>query len=94
MSAIMRRNVGEVKRAKRIDVSHDGLLIDSDGASNNVRVLDLSADGCRLQTSGTLKIGEDVQLRVGRSGDYPAQVRWALGNEAGLQFTGPSQPAV
>ena len=88
----MRRNIGEVKRAKRIDVDHEGWLIDSDGGQAKVRVLDLSADGCRLETDGVLKIGEDVQLRVGRSGDYPAQVRWALGNEAGLKFTGPAQP--
>ena len=89
----MRRKIGEVKRAKRIDVDHEGVVIDSDGGTSHVRVLDLSADGCRLETAGQLKIGEDVQLRVGRSGDYPAQVRWALGNEAGLRFTGPSLPA-
>ena len=89
----MRRRPGEVKRAKRVDVDHKGTLIDSDGGSCNVRVLDLSADGCRLETDGDLKIGEHVRLRVDRSGDYPAQVRWALGGEAGLQFTGPSEEA-
>ena len=88
----MRRNIGEVKRPKRLDVDHKGLVIDSDGCEADVRVLDLSADGCRLQVPNTLRIGEEVQLRVGRSGDYPAQVRWALGNEAGLQFTGPAEP--
>ena len=88
----MRRRVGEIKRAKRIDVDHEGVLIDSEGSHAPVRVLDLSADGCRLETDDMLRIGEDVQLRVGRSGDYPAQVRWALGNEAGLRFTGPAQP--
>lgn len=34
-------------------------------------------------------IGEKVRLRVGRMGDYPGQIRWALGEEAGMIFTGP-----
>ncbi|MCM8556445.1 PilZ domain-containing protein [Sphingomicrobium sediminis] len=88
----MRRKPGEVKRAKRVDVDHKGYLIDSDGGESAVRVLDLSADGCRIETEeGVVRIGEHVRLRVGRSGDYPAQVRWALGDEAGLQFTGPAE---
>jgi hypothetical protein len=35
-------------------------------------------------------IGEHVRLRVGRIADYPARVRWALGDEAGLEFIGPA----
>ncbi|MCJ8191841.1 PilZ domain-containing protein [Sphingomicrobium aestuariivivum] len=88
----MRRKVGEVKRAKRIEVNHEGVLVASDGVESPVTVIDLSAEGCRLKTDGTPMIGEDVRLRVGRSGDYPAQVRWALGDEAGLRFTGPAEP--
>ena len=56
-----------------------------------LRVVDLSAGGCRVITDGTPIIGEHVHLRVGRVSDYPAQVRWALGNEAGLKFTGPAE---
>lgn len=89
---MLRRKPGEVKRAKRIEVDHEGVLIASDGVESKVTVIDLSADGCRLKTDGSPMIGEDVRLRVGRSGDYPAQVRWALGNEAGLRFTGPAEP--
>lgn len=85
------REPGEIKRAARVDVESPGVLIDSEGVETEVTVVDLSAGGCRVITDGTPIIGEHVRLRVGRVGDYPAQVRWALGNEAGLQFTGPSE---
>lgn len=85
------RKPGEIKRDTRIDVAARGTLIDSDGVESEVEVLDLSAGGCRVRTDGSPMIGEMVRLRVGRIGDYPAQVRWALGGEAGLQFTGPAE---
>jgi len=81
-----------IKRAIRIDTNAPGLLIDSEGVETPVVVADLSAGGCRIITEAMTMIGEHVRLRVGRIADYPAQVRWALGNEAGLEFTGPSDP--
>ena len=83
------REPGQIKRSTRVDVRSNGVLVDSDGVSIDVVVIDISKDGCRLETQDTLMIGEHVRLRVGRIGDYPAQVRWALGNVAGLEFTGP-----
>ena len=81
-----------IKRAVRIDTNAPGILIDADGAERPVVVADLSAGGCRIITDAMPIIGEHVRLRVGRIADYPAQVRWALGNEAGLEFTGPADP--
>ncbi len=85
------REPGQIKRQTRIDVDSNGILIDSEGVESEVVVIDLSAGGCRLKTDGAPMIGEHVRLRVGRIGEYPAQVRWALGDEAGLQFTGPAE---
>ena len=85
------REPGQIKRSPRVDVRHEGVLVDSEGVETDVIVLDISAEGCRLETDGTPIIGEHVHLRVGRIGNYPAQVRWALGTEAGLVFTGPVQ---
>ena len=34
-------------------------------------------------------IGECVQVRVDRYGDFPAQIRWALDHEAGGVFLTP-----
>ena len=79
-----------VNRAPRIDTRHEGSLIDSDGRKVAVVVTDISRSGCRLETDGTLRIGEKVEIEVSRYGTYPAQIRWALGNEAGAEFLGPA----
>lgn len=81
-----RREPGEVKRQPRIRVDHEGVLVDSEGIETRVKVADISREGCRLITDGSPLIGEIVRLRVGRAGEVPAQVRWALGDEAGLRF--------
>ena len=81
-----RREPGQVKRQPRVQVEHEGVLIDSEGVEIAVKVTDISREGCRLLTDGSPMIGERVRLRVGRAGEVPAQVRWSLGNEAGLRF--------
>lgn len=86
------RQPGEVKRGQRVDLNAPGILTDSEGNKTAVTVVDLSSGGCRVLTDGTPLIGEEVRLRVGRIADYPAKVRWALGNEAGLEFIGSGTP--
>ena len=61
----------------------------SDGSEQPVKITDVSSGGFRLQTSDTLPIGEHVFLRVPRYGDFPAQIRWALGPDAGGVFLEP-----
>ena len=83
------REPGEIKRAPRVDTRFKATLIDSDGGKHSVVVRDISREGCRLETSELLRIGEKVQLEVPKYGTYPAQIRWALGNEAGAVFLEP-----
>ena len=61
----------------------------SDGAEHSVTITDVSSGGFRLRTDDTMPIGEHVFLRVARYGDFPAQIRWALGTEAGGVFLEP-----
>jgi hypothetical protein len=83
------REPGFIKRAPRVDTKFDASLTDSDGHKLEVVVIDISREGCRLETNGELKIGEKIQLEVPKYGTFPAQVRWALGNEAGAVFLEP-----
>lgn len=83
------REPGQVKRSPRVDTRFKAGLVDSDGNSHRVVVTDLSREGCRLETDGSLRIGEKVQLEVPKYGSFPAQIRWALGNEAGAVFLEP-----
>ena len=83
------REPGFIKRAPRVGTHFDAALVDSDGGKIPVIVTDISREGCRLETDGSLTIGEKVQLEVPKYGSFPAQIRWALGKEAGAVFLEP-----
>ena len=82
----MARTPGIIKRAPRVDVRRPIVLINSDGAESSALILDVSSGGFRLEVSETPRIGEHVMLRVEHGEQFPAQIRWALGNEAGGVF--------
>ena len=83
------REPGQVKRSPRVDTRFNATLIDGDGGKHQVIVTDISREGCRLESEELLKIGENVQIEVPKYGLYPAQIRWALGKEAGAIFLEP-----
>jgi hypothetical protein len=74
------------KRSPRVQTSIAAMLIDSDGGELPVEVLDLSGGGFRLRAPEPLVTGERVQLRVPKYGDFPAQIQWVEGHEAGGRF--------
>ena len=83
------REPGHIKRPPRVDTRIETTLTDSDGNQIQVVVIDISQVGCRLETTAMLRIGEKVQIEVPKYGTFPAQIRWALGNEAGAVFLEP-----
>lgn len=82
----MVRDRGLNKRAPRIDLRRPAVLINSDGDAMRVTVLDVSSGGFRLEVPESPKIGEMVTLKVERQAEFPAQIRWVLGSEAGGVF--------
>jgi hypothetical protein len=93
----MTREPKFIPRTPRVDARHTAVLIASDGGEMDVVVTDLSSRGFRIEAQENLFIGENimigehVRLRVERYGDFPAQIRWALGCEAGGIFLEPMQ---
>ena len=85
----MRRPVGFIKRAPRIDYGRPGTLVDSGGAEHQVTVVDISGSGFKLKVSQLPTIGDTVTLRVDGSGALQAQIRWAVGDQAGGVFLTP-----
>ena len=83
------RTPGQIKREPRIDTQFEAVLVDADGIEYSVTVMDLSKSGFRVESDETFRIGEMVQLRTPKFGDYPAQVRWSMGRETGVLFLGP-----
>lgn len=80
-------------RPPRVAAMHDAILVDSDGGQLPVVITDISARGFRLRSSEMLVIGEKVLLRVEKYGDFPAQIRWAMGFNAGGAFLEPAKVA-
>ncbi len=78
-----------IKRAPRIDGEHSAVLVTADGNIIPATVTNLSGGGFRLESGELLRIGEYVALRVNGYGDFPGQIRWALGAEAGGVFLEP-----
>ena len=82
----MVRVQGITKRAPRVDLKQPAILLLSDGSEWNVIILDVSSGGFRLQVPDSPRIGEFVLLRTGPDEQYEAQIRWALGDQAGGVF--------
>jgi hypothetical protein len=82
----MARVQGFNKRAPRIDLRQPAVMVASDGSAWDVIILDVSSGGFRLEVPESPRIGEFVTLHVGRDEHYEAQVRWALGDQAGGVF--------
>ncbi|MEO8548133.1 MAG: PilZ domain-containing protein [Sphingomicrobium sp.] len=85
----MNRTPGEIARTPRVSVAHEAMLVMSDGSEHAVTITDVSSGGFHLRSNETFPIGAHVFLRVPRYGDFPAQIRWALGGDAGGVFLEP-----
>lgn len=79
------------KRAPRVDVRQAAVLINSDGTEHNVILLDISSAGCRIEVDETPRRGEKVIIRDAHGAEFAAEIRWALGREAGMLFLVPTR---
>ena len=75
-----------VPRDERRSVEINGYIIRSNKAIVDVKLLDLSYDGCAVSTQVPLVPGEKVKLSALGRGASAATVRWYKGRKAGLQF--------
>ena len=75
-------------RPPRVRTSIAAVLVDANGGELPVEVLDLSSGGFRVRAAWTLVNGARVRLKV-RHDDYPAEIIWVDGHEAGGRFLGP-----
>lgn len=80
-----RRRPGWIARRDRQAVAIAGSVMLPGGRLVPVTIRDLSRDGCRVECEETLPIAASVVVDLGGSTSN-ANVRWALGGEAGLQL--------
>ena len=81
------------KRAPRVSLSRPAIIIHEDGYEATAIIVDVSSGGFRLEVTETPRIGEFVRLQIDRGDPIEAQIRWALGNEAGGVFLTPADYA-
>lgn len=73
-------------REHRRDVALPAHIICENGDITSADVLDLSYDGCCVETPIELREGATVKLSVVALGTNDAQVRWYANGKAGLSF--------
>jgi hypothetical protein len=77
---------GPVERRERRSVSMRGYIALEDGTTPEAYLLDLSYEGCGIETTVELTPGQEVKLSVLGRGAIDATVRWSSGRKAGLVF--------
>jgi hypothetical protein len=84
--ALSKLTTAPVERRERRRVAMIGYALREDGSSIEVMVLDLSYEGCGIETPVPLKLGEPLKLSVLRRGAISCQVRWYANGKAGVVF--------
>jgi hypothetical protein len=84
--AAMKHETEPVERRERRQVSLRALAIREDGSTADILLLDLSYEGCGIETPVDLRAGEAIKLSVLHRGVIDAHVRWYENGRAGLIF--------
>lgn len=79
-------------RDPRREVVLPGFILLEDNRTFPITVLDLSYDGCKVETSLSLQPGERLRFSALKLGSLTATVRWSDGTQAGLCFKEPPAP--
>jgi hypothetical protein len=77
-------------RSERRAVRMRGFCVLEDGTTHEIYVLDLSYEGCGIETPVPLEPGQAIKLSVLRRGAIDTVVRWYRGGKAGLSFVPPT----
>jgi hypothetical protein len=84
--AIAKLTAEPVERRARRPVAMIAYALREDGSSVELMVLDLSYEGCGVETPVELKAAEPLKLSVLRRGAISCRVRWCANGKAGLVF--------
>ena len=92
-SAVAKLTTAPMHRRERRPTSMTGFAMLEGNESHEILVLDLSYEGCGIQTPVELRPGQKLKLSVLRRGAIDAEVRWCSGGKAGLVFAEEAAPA-
>ena len=60
--------------------------IREDRTAEPVMITDLTFDDCQITSAATFEVGERVNLQLQGQGWIEAQVKWTIGDRAGMTF--------
>ncbi len=80
-----------IQRRERRPVAMQAFIASDSGDTGEALVLDLSYDGCGIETAVPLKAGQAITLSVPQRGAIRAVVRWCEDGRAGLVFDEPGE---
>lgn len=75
-----------IQRRERRPVAMQAFIATDDGQTGEALLLDLSYDGCGIETSMPLNPGQTITFSVTERGAIRADVRWCNEGKAGLVF--------
>lgn len=79
----------DVRRSPREDVLWQTQINAPEMPATEVLIVNLSPSGCMVRSDAILVPGEPTMLMLPMIGQTEAQVMWALGGRAGLEFATP-----
>ena len=91
-SAAMTPEGERVDRQERRPVRLRAYIAQAGGLTTDILILDLSYDGCGIDTAVELEPGEPIKLSVVGRGAIAAHVRWYQNGKAGLVFEPEKAP--
>jgi hypothetical protein len=75
-------------RSRRIDVNRS-IMVECAAGVFEGELLNVSARGFRVRTSGVLEEGWEVALRFAKDAPVKGVIRWVAGNDSGGSFNDP-----
>ncbi|HEX4801127.1 MAG: PilZ domain-containing protein [Myxococcales bacterium] len=91
-SAALTLHSEPIDRRERRPVSLCAFVVREDKSTCEALILDLSYDGCGIETPAPLRLDEAVKLSVLQRGAIDSRVRWYRNGKAGLVFE-PEAPS-
>lgn len=91
-NAVSKLTAAPIARRERRPVSLLSYAVLADGRTAEVMLLDLSYEGCGIETPVALTPGDPIKLSVVRRGVIDATVLWCAKGKAGLVFDAPPEP--
>jgi hypothetical protein len=86
-------DAGSESRQPRRQVALNGYAVLDDGTTFEIKVVDLSYDGCKVETGLALIPGLSLKVSIlGARGAVPAVVHWCREGRAGLKFSSEEEP--